>query len=228
MPTIGWDDETVRLTDTTFFKGELGPQKRIFVAGFENLTMERVHYFEDLRQYVKCNSTYELQDDSKGGKKWVKTRKSLCCEVNAPAARFATVVAVYDVDKKGNLRGKDFDLQIWLFSGAKFGQLKTLNKEFPFKDHDLLITCTDEDFQKLTIMPAKDSLIARDPEWAAEVTEALSDYPHTNELDKFLGKTVSEEDLQLSLGKVEPGPETKSNDEDLDTVMGSITKPKAS
>jgi hypothetical protein len=47
----------------------------------------------------------------------------------------------------------------WIFAKDKFEQLKNRHSEFHFGTNDLSVTCTDEQYQKMDMMPAKESLL---------------------------------------------------------------------
>jgi hypothetical protein len=82
-----------------------------------------------------------------------------------PRNRVATIIVVWPTDKSGDIDktrlGKgDIEVQAWVFSDEVFKNLKKINKEFPFSAHDLSVTCTETQFQKLTYTPCKDSMLA--------------------------------------------------------------------
>jgi hypothetical protein len=82
-----------------------------------------------------------------------------------PRNRAATIIVVWPTDKDGDIDksrlGKgDVDVQAWVFSDDTFKQLKKINKQFPLGSHDLGVTCTETQYQKLTFISCTDNLLA--------------------------------------------------------------------
>jgi hypothetical protein len=85
---------------------------------------------------------------------------------NPPKMSIGTVVVVWPTDAKGaidkeGLGAGDFKVQTWVFSQDKYQSLVPVNVEFPFGQHDLLLTCTDTQYQKMTFAPCKESLLRK-------------------------------------------------------------------
>lgn len=75
----------------------------------------------------------------------------------------ATVIAVWPTDRKGTLdkaryAAGDVDVKAWVFARSTYEQLKRRNDEFPLGCHDMSITCTDAQFQKMDLSPCRESL----------------------------------------------------------------------
>jgi len=49
----------------------------------------------------------------------------------------------------------------WVFGQDKYDQLKRRHNEFPFGQFDLNIACTDTQFQKMDLSPARENLFRR-------------------------------------------------------------------
>ena len=83
-----------------------------------------------------------------------------------PRQRIATVLIKWPTLKdgsidKGRLAAGDVEVLPWLFSGDKYKSLQQIHKEFPFSEHDVTLSCTDTQFQKMTFSPCKDSLLVK-------------------------------------------------------------------
>lgn len=80
-----------------------------------------------------------------------------------PKQKILGIIVVWPTNKQGQVDKTrlttDFSVEPWVFSGDKYNQLKKSNGEFPFKDHDLTISCSDAQFQKMTFTPCKESLL---------------------------------------------------------------------
>jgi len=74
----------------------------------------------------------------------------------------ATIVIAWPSDQKGNVTKESLtrlpDLHPWVFSKDKYQPISAAHMQFPFGDHDLMVTCTDTQYQKMTFLPAKASL----------------------------------------------------------------------
>lgn len=75
----------------------------------------------------------------------------------------ATIIVVWPSDQKGTVSKESLarlpDLHPWVFSKDKYQPISAAHLQFPFGDHDLMVTCTDTQYQKMTFLPAKASLL---------------------------------------------------------------------
>lgn len=101
---------------------------------------------------------------------------------NPPKPVVGTVMVLWPTDRKGELdkarlSSGDFDVKSFVFSEDKYQDLKTKNSEFPFGKHDVKITCTDAQYQKLTFSSCKDSclelILAKKPEVYARLLDEV-------------------------------------------------------
>jgi len=82
-----------------------------------------------------------------------------------PRMKIATILVVWPQDSKGKLDKKaiaegGFDVCPWVFAPDKYKALDPIHQEFHFGQHDVTISCTDTQYQKMTFSPCKDSLLA--------------------------------------------------------------------
>jgi hypothetical protein len=229
---ISWSDDSIKIAETTFFKGEKNRKKRIYVMT-DKPKFARVHY-KNGSGYFVCRSEFHMKD---GAQVCVKHAK--CCELlgEAPKLRFGVIVLLYDTDKEGRLKTKDpqnldFEFQMWSFGEDKFASLRTKHEEWSLTEHDLLISCSDEQYQKIEIDVLKNALWKTNPSLKARVDAAWAAYNH-KDTQKFLGKILSEAEIAIRLGgeaEAETKTESTVNGQNLDEVLKGLkedSQPKA-
>lgn len=79
-----------------------------------------------------------------------------CCDVGGtPQVRYLFPIAVYTSDSDGNISGKKVELKILSAGDDLYKSIMTINKgtaQYGGIDHiDLLVTCTDDKYQKLSL-----------------------------------------------------------------------------
>ena len=100
------------------------------------------------------------------------------------------------------------------------------NEEWGLSDHDLLITCTDEQYQKIEIDVMKSALWKTNDSLRARVEAAWAAY-RAKETRKFLGRTLSENEIVAKLGgQVEAAADTVTssevNGQTLESVLADL------
>lgn len=82
-----------------------------------------------------------------------------------PRTAIATAIVVWPMGKDGIDLKKamegDFQVMSWVFGQDKYDAFKPIHREFPFGKHDLTITCTDTQYQKMTFSPCKDNIFRK-------------------------------------------------------------------
>lgn len=153
--STSFEDESIKNYDFDLFKGRLNVIDRIAILVPSEITYGRVH-FMDKAGYFVCHSDWKMV----GGQE-VCTKVAPCCEkLEAPDKRFACLIIQYNTSPQGALvQPFSYSLKLWRFSGAKYVDLRELNKEFPLADHDLKLHCTDEQYQRITIQACKDKVV---------------------------------------------------------------------
>lgn len=86
-----------------------------------------------------------------------------CCEIGGvPQIRYLFPVAVYSTDSHGNISGKRVELKILSAGEDLYKTICTINKGTERNggiDHvDMLVTCTDDQYQKLTLTPVGEAV----------------------------------------------------------------------
>lgn len=88
-------------------------------------------------------------------------------QADEPKLAVGTVLVVWPTDDKGMLDktrfagDKPFRVQPWVFSQDKYRALVPVHSEWPFGSHDIVITCSDTKFQKMTFSSCKESLLRK-------------------------------------------------------------------
>lgn len=170
--------------------------------------------------YVKAPEEPELRD---------QFQKLLGDE---PKQSIGTIVVVYATDKDGELpkdedTGKFLPLRTevipWVFGRDKYERLRKLNKKFPLRNHDIEVTCTDVQFQKLDFNPFTESLWARKDDRKERILKEVAKL--VNGGNPNLGIAYSLERLQEKLGLATPDTGDASaavSDEDIDELLDDI------
>jgi hypothetical protein len=168
--------------------------------------MADTHYFD---KYILC----------KGG---------VCCEKEPAKTRLACLVVKYKTKKDGTFApvaaGEalpfDYEIMEWVFTEAKFNQLKTLHNEWNLKEHDLLVELKgDEKFQNLIFTPCKDSAWqAQEP--FKQVIYKESEVIRPN-LKSALGADLTTDEIKelLGLGVASPQDVVSSESELTDILQ---------
>lgn len=219
---VGWDDSTLSLSDLQWFKGEKNKKKRIYIMT-QKPFLARVHYHQG---YFLCHSKYEIKDGVQQ-----RIEKGKCCELLStdPILRFGVIVLLYDTKPDGSLKSKDpksldFEFQIWLFGPDKFQTLKSQHAEWNLLEHDLQVTCSEEQYQKLEISPLRTTLSV-EPALKARIDAAWELYRHKDP-SRFLGKKLSPGEIVVRLGgeldKEATGTVGKVNDKEFDDVLREL------
>lgn len=194
-----FSDDSISQFDFEIFKGRKNSVDRIAIVNANNLRWHRVHYDSGKKGYVLCNSKYKRV----GKGEVIDGKPALCCQkMDEPKKRFGAFVVQYGTTPDGKLvKPLTYTTRLWRFSESHFVQLRDINAEFPLDQHDLVIRCTDENFQKMTITAAKESVIRlekfpeKDKKDIAEWVKAM--LPKVN---KSLGRKLTDAQLLERLG----------------------------
>lgn len=226
MPEIDFNDnEEVRLTDLVFYSGKKDKSDRIFPLSLGRVHFERVHYVQESRSYIMCRSTFVRKD---------RTVTADCCKlIGEPTTRWGMPILVYQTDANGKIQGDSYSIQIWIFSAAVFKKLRGIWEEYGAKDHDLKLTCTDENFKKYDILPTPNVYFRSKPELEKEIISAFETFPF-RELSKnkrFFGRELSEVDFTNLMEELMDKRQVESDDENLESTtaptMTKVAPPKS-
>ena len=84
-----------------------------------------------------------------------------------PKQAIATILSVWPTDKKGRLNAEQFksgegwQVMPWVFSPDKYEQIVRRHDEWPLTDFDLTLACTDTQYQKMDLSPARECLFKK-------------------------------------------------------------------
>lgn len=163
--TFGSGDERVQQQEPRF-KGKKGEKYRLSFAwlpGVEEGTMDfsgtprfkggKVHFIN------KVGYVFHL------GPEFAKfTGKK-------PRSRVATIVVKWRTDRKGKIdktrlesqdfgsEPGDYEVLYWAFGDDKYEIVKDQADEWPIQKHDLMVSCTDSQYQKMTFKPAQGNVL---------------------------------------------------------------------
>jgi len=157
--------------------------------------------------------------------KSTKNKKEICClhsyENNRPKYRIAAVIIVYElVNKDGKTKLKDYEVLPWIFSEKMYSKLSAADKEFPLSEHDIKLTCTNEDFQTIDVTPCKESLWSGNEELKKKVLEEAENY--FEDVGRNLAADLGISEIRELLGIDAPGSDDAATDVDLGEVMETL------
>lgn len=208
-------DETTAATDTTGTVVSMG-DKRIVSTQFEKykgrkgqtdrlalispqLHLGKIYFHESMGKRWLFHAP-----DAKSDPKLAE----LCMEkLGAPMQRLGVVVFHYRaedgvVEDKEKCAGT---VKVWILSESKYRELEKLNKEWPLMDHgqteaqsDIILSCTEEQYQRMTITPTKEAHWKSKPEWYSHLNtrqkEAFAALP------KIMGRQLDGDEIMEMFG----------------------------
>lgn len=188
--TVSLTDENVEVqqtrdfsnTKTRNFRPETNKTYRIkFTSG--DVMLRRRHYNPTTKRYYRCL-------DYQGYCPVCVAASNKVGKIKGASDTFGANILVYDTDAAGTLASPlNAEVHFWAFGSDKFTALRNIIKEWgPITELDLMCTCTDAQFQKLTIQPGKTCHYSTDTAFKEACDKKIKEesYP----LDKFLCREV--------------------------------------
>jgi len=218
MAQVGFGEGNFN-NDISFYRGVQDRIDRIGILS-DKPEIAYAHYkeFDDKSGYFKCCS--EIKADGSIGK------KAVCCEnLKSPVPRFAIPIVHYATKKNGDLsKPLSWEVKLWIFNSEKFGQLKTIFKSWgPLTERDLAVTCTGEQYQKLTIQPLKEAIWTAKDELKEEILGFVENIEEA--VPRVIAKNIDEDGWKKRLGLIsrEAGEEVDlaSSDVDINDLINS-------
>jgi len=162
VSTADLGDDSIATGEFSAYKGRKDYTDRLAILNAKKLTFARVHYIEGAGYYI-CNSSFKTV----AGVETVSQLAPCCERLEPPKKRFGLLVLQYPTDQRGNVQGAAFNtpgmvpytLKVWRLGEPLFDQLRTTHRNFSLDDHDVLVTCTDADYQRMNIAPCPESLL---------------------------------------------------------------------
>jgi len=203
---FGADNEDVKGYSFKSWKAKGGEKYRIgfiFPDGEAKKMFSGVpiHYKD---RYFVCKSTPE--------------KKAICCthhyDGNKPRWRVGGVIVLYEMSEN-KLRG--YKLHPWVFTDKMYQKLKTANGEFPLSSHDLILSCTNEDYQTIEPQACKESFWQKKEELKAKILKEAA--PIRDEVADNLASELSIEEIKELLGIDDAGSSDAAENVDLGDVL---------
>ena len=151
-----------------------------------------------------------------------------------PKQAVATIIVVWPTNKDGDLdetsfkSGKGYEVQPWIFSADKYKEIGRNHKRFPLTKHDLSMSCSDAQFQKLTFTPEGECLLAKlmgskKKEHQAVVNNILSDVAKIADgMHRSLARDLSVDDVREALGETIEAPTGGHEDTNMENMLSDI------
>lgn len=205
----GFDDDSVSAYDFEFYTGRQNQTDRLGILRDAGPFGARVHYTKIAALgYFVCLSEFKKIKQPDGTVTEVPVKLAICCKKvpDSLRKRFIVPVIKYGTQPNGELlKELTYKLMAWRYTDDKYIIMRNLNREFPLADHDILIQCTNEGWQKLTIHACKQKLIKL-PKWPAENLAEINLWVESKlpKMAKTLGRRYTEAELLEKFGMVQP------------------------
>lgn len=202
----GTKNHTDRIAMVYFYKDEEG-NYRMEEGDTPKFKMANYHYAPGLG-YIAAKGEYTTQ------------------KFGPPKRRIGTFVLKYTTDRNGSLKkgsdGKpilDFEVLEWQFGEDKYRLLATIHDEFPLTTHDIKVTCTDDQYQKLSFTACNGkALWQRSDKLRNQILERVSDMEH----QLSLCRDVSIQDIKDHFNEGDDVIPDVSSDVDYDDLMEGL------
>jgi hypothetical protein len=211
IESFGTEREDIQGSKFQKYKGKAGQTDRVGILPFEPKK-----YFKGAKCHYKdriflCKST--------------PAKKEICCthsyEGNRPMYRIGGVIVIYDmVTKDGKMKLKGYQLLPWVFREKMYQKLVQADKEFPLDQHDIKLTCSNEEFQTIDIQSCRESIWSSNPELKKKVTEEAQAL--FEEVSRNIGSDLGVTEIREVLGIDAPGSDDAAADVDLGQVIETI------
>jgi hypothetical protein len=136
---------------------------------------------------------------------------------------YAIQVVQYHTDPEtGAIRKPlSYTLKGWIVGFDRYKSVQSNDEEYPMLKHDLKITCSDAQFQKLDFQVAKEAAWRLDKKLEAQIADEASKNWET--LARLLGREMDEDEIKERLGKGDGGVKVAGTTEELDDLLSSIS-----
>lgn len=218
IDTVGLADKNVETSLYERYKGRKGITDRVAIL---SATLSRTYtYF-----YEGQNRKLTFRAPKPGA-----MLELVRAQLGEPAQKFGMVLFQYKTEDNGDLfdvskcQGKP---KPWVISESRYEELSNIHKNFPLMDggwgeaqHDLLLTCTEENFQRMTFSPAKDSHWKKSEKWYEALKKV--ELKAKDKLKLAMGREMTDAeimDLMGASGPSQTGGVENSSDIDLSDVI---------
>lgn len=201
-------DKNVETSSYDRFKGAAGETYRLAFLS-KTLTRGLVHYFNN-RGY-RCITTPD--------------KRAVCCDqMGSAQQKFALILFQYTTDGAGDvvdaakLQGK---IKFWLITEARYEELTTIHKRWPLLDSgftekqvDLVVKCTESQFQKMAFTPCPDAHWKKNEGWYKQLKDKSE--KAKEKLNMVFGRRCNEEELRVVLGLSAGSSKSPTQGADID------------
>lgn len=167
---ISWD-EVVQVSSGEFKKGrkldrikfKAGPAMRVLLLDANPVAVVQ-HYKKEFG-YLRCLVS-------------TGQRCPACDAGDRPSQKFGINALVYPMgaEKPSDVNSANVEVKAWLFNAKVFNDLKNIKSQWgPLTEYDLKINCTKEQFQEVTVLNCKGSLVDNSPDEANVRAKATTD-----------------------------------------------------
>lgn len=163
LDSVALGDKSVDIQTFDRYKGRKNVTDRVAILS-ATLLRSRTHYHEKGKsgKTFKCITT--------------AAKQGVCCKhMGDPDQKFGLVLFQYLTDEQGamltdeKLSGK---VKLWVVSETRYSELATIHKEFPLMNAgftepqvDLMVKCTEEQFQRMSFTPCNKAFWKQKQSW---------------------------------------------------------------
>ena len=133
------------------FRGVQGFIRRIAIPSTKKIYAVKTHYDPDIRSFY-CF-------------------EGLCCDYSDPMVRYLFPILVYDTDKEGNIISAKFTIEFLALSESYYNSILLMHKSYPLDTVDILVSCTDERYQKNSFQAGGETTWKKNENFAKKVGE---------------------------------------------------------
>lgn len=199
--TVTLGDKTVETSAFDRYKGVAGQSDRLAILS-GSLLRAYVHFFNDKgTKVIRCFSTQE--------------KKGLCCEkMGMSQQRFGLILYKYVTNDKGELAAPEKcqgKILLWAISENRYEELSNVHRNWPLldggetaKQHDLLVTCTETNFQRMNFTPLPEAHWKRKAEWY-KILKAKAERA-SEKLRLVLGRKLNQSEIDELFGLKKSAP----------------------
>jgi len=225
------ESEKIRGGKQEVFKGRLNEKNRIALVYFKEV--------EDAPEDASIEKRWDIDGPPrfKGGEVYFKKGNGLgytlysgddrrCLKVLGDLkGRIVTVVVVYRTDEEGNPlkpinEKQGWKVVPWAFGKDKFDDIKILQRGSPLQENDVIVSCTNADYQHLKFFNGGKALWRHDKLRRAILTAAEK---VAKDLDKVIGTKRTSAEILDKLGIADSPDATgdgASSDVDYSDLLG--------
>lgn len=210
------NEEEVVQQDTKRYKGKTGQTDRIaFLLATEDkrgnptpmMKYARYHYVDGMG-YIEAIEPFTID------------------RFGSPKTRFAAVIFKYDMDRQGNVLKIDGvpqgELMEYQFSEQMFLQFKNLHQEYDLTTRDIKLSCSDEQFQKMTMLPCAGDTDAKKCVWRSDESFSKQTLAKAKRIFEHMtiARKVTVDQIKEHLKEeVAPPAAVSSSSENYDDIM---------